>query len=129
LPRNVQPQAKLNSKGRRWLILKYSFPTKTIFKSKITCKRLTYVSFVSTGQGDWKPSRMSFFPLSSLVVSSLTSSNFAKGECDRNKRNCSKDRRNVGAKWGGNVKPQHGEGWTRHNVNILHVSCLFACHF
>ncbi len=63
LPNKVQPQDKLNNRSKRWLILKYSFLTKTPFKSKITCKGLTFTFYVSIGRGDLKPPRARLFPL------------------------------------------------------------------
>ncbi len=64
----VGPWAKLNDGGKRWIILKYSFPIITPFKLKITCKGLTFMSSASTGGGDLKLSRVSSFPLSSFAV-------------------------------------------------------------
>ncbi len=68
LLRKVGPWAKLNGEGRRWLTLKYSFPTRTPFKLKIMCKGFTSTSFASTRGGDLKPLKMSSFPLFSLAV-------------------------------------------------------------
>jgi len=89
LPNKVRPRAKLNGRSKRWLILKYSFPTRNPFKSKIICKGLTSVSFAYTGK-DLKPSRVIFSPLSSSVISwrtlkslsFLAPSNPIRGDCN-----------------------------------------------
>ncbi len=114
LPSKIGPQTKLNGGSKRWLILKYSFPTKTLFKSKITCKGFTFVSFMSIGGKDLKPPRTSSFPLSSLVVSwrtpqtpsSLGPLNPARGECGRDRTN----RLKFGRDGGGDKKPCLGKG-------------------
>jgi len=92
--------------------LKYSFPTKTPFKSNITCKGLTFVSFASMRRRDLKPSKMSSFPLPSLAVSwrnlgslsFLTPSNPTRGNYGRSGTDSLSDGKDVNANWGGDIE-------------------------
>ncbi len=135
LPNKVQPQAKLNGGSKRWLILKYSFPTKTPFKLKIMCKGLTFASFAFMRRGDLKSPRTSFFPLSSLVDSWRTQKNVSfptplnptRVKCNHVRTDGLWDGRNTSGKWSGDAKPWRGKGYIGDDIGLFRLSYLFTC--
>jgi hypothetical protein len=136
LPSKVQLWAKLNGGGNKWLILKYSFPTSTLFKSKITCKGLTFAPVVSTGGGDLKPPKASYGPFSSLTISWRTRGGFSymapsnptKGDYNHNGIDGPSEGRNIGALLIEDVKPHRNDGWTGDGVSLFHLSYHLTCH-
>ncbi len=107
--------------------LKYSFPTKTPFKSKITCKGLIFTSFMFTSGGNLKPSRKNLNPLSSSTISwtiggsfsSLTPSNPARGDCDHDGIDGPKDGRDTNAHGGRDTELRHNEGWIGDDIGFF----------
>jgi hypothetical protein len=59
-----------------------------------------------------------------LAPSNPTSGNYGHDEIDG-----SKDGSNASVDWGGDVEPSCDESWIGDDIVLLHLSCLFACHF
>jgi hypothetical protein len=108
-------------------------PNKDPFKLKIMCKGLTFVSSMPTGIRDLKTPKASSFLVTSSInswkilrsVSSLAPLNPTRGKCGHDKTNHSKEGRDKN----GDTKLQLGEGWIRNYIDLLRLSCLFACMF
>lgn len=109
---------------------KLFLPTKTPFKSKITCKGITSTSSVSTGGKYLKPSINNSSPISFSIISwrigrsfsSLAPLNPTRGDYGHNGTNGLEDGKDPNVHWGKDTKPQHNEGWTRDDIGFFRFS-------